>query len=86
MIEIRKVEPERIPPPPAGDHSGRVEIERRPHDPPEQGGGKHRQPKPDDEQPAEEAAAVSIQTYDPEGRMEEHDLPGAQTHRIDFTA
>jgi hypothetical protein len=86
MIEIRKVEPERIPPPPASDHSGRVQIERRPHDQAEHEGGKQRRPKPEEELAAEEPAAPSIQTYDPDGHMEEHDLPGTQTHRIDFTA
>jgi hypothetical protein len=87
MIEIRKVDPERIPPTPAGDHSARVSVERRPQERQPDDSGK-RQPPPEDEPtPAEESAgAPSIQTYDPEGHVEDHDLPGSQPRRIDFTA
>ncbi len=85
MIEIRKVEQERIPPAPAGDHAARVEVERHPADRRDDEPA-HRHPRDDTDDADGSHGAPHIQMYDPEGHVEEHDLPGTETRRIDFTA
>ncbi|OPZ88131.1 MAG: hypothetical protein BWY76_00113 [bacterium ADurb.Bin429] len=85
MIEIRKVDQERIPPAPAGDHAARVEIDRHPTD---QRDDEHarRHPREDADDAEGSPGAPHIQTYGPEGHVEEHELPGTEVRQIDFTA
>lgn len=85
-MEIRRVEPERIKPPAASEHGGRVENPRRQRQPDQE---KHHGRDDDDQELAaeqedagEKPAGATV--YQADGHLEQSP-PDGETHTIDFT-
>lgn len=89
-MEIRRVDPELIPPTTAKDHGSRVAMDRKhPEQTPERKRGKHAPPEdsPDEQQEASshEHKAANADTYNPGGHVQ-HGDPDQEPHTIDFIA
>lgn len=86
-MEIRRVEPERIKPPAASEHGGRIENARRQRQPDQE---KHRERDDDEdqafttEQEDAEEKPVGATVYQADGHLEPSP-PDGETHIIDFT-
>ncbi|MHB9130824.1 MAG: hypothetical protein ACYDBB_07000 [Armatimonadota bacterium] len=87
-MEIRRVDPELIPPTVASDHSARAEMDRRPVSDRRQRGKRQHHDAASEQQGeqmlADEHHPAHATTYSAEGHLEERDLPHDETHRIDF--
>jgi len=87
-VEIRRIEPEVIKPPPASERTARVPDATRQHrQSPRDDGQQHPTPEhdtPSDDETTEPPAAPT--TYQADGHVHGPEAPAGETHHIDYTA